>query len=88
MKARSIVNRNRDYLVEKRPDGHACRDLPQLAKLKDAAKDAAFREEWAAVKLKAKKKAAAFLKTRCGIDVQPTAMFDIQARIVRAPAML
>ena len=40
------------------------------------------------MKLKAKKKAAAFLKTRCGIDVQPTAMFDIQARVVRPPAIL
>ena len=43
-----------------------------------AADDAEFREEWAAVKLAAKVKAATFLEQRCGVKVDPTALFDVQ----------
>lgn len=55
-----------------------CRDLPQLTGLKSAAEDPAFLAEWAAVKLEAKKKAAAFLQQKTGLVIDPTAMFDVQ----------
>ena len=57
-----------------------CRDLDQLAQLRKVADDRGFQRQWAEVKLKAKEKAAALIQQRCGVTVQPTAMFDVQAR--------
>ena len=60
-----------------------CRDLPQLQGLREAAEDPAFLAEWAAVKLEAKKKAAAFLQQKTGLVIDPTAMFDVQVMLSR-----
>lgn len=72
--------------------GVVCRDLPQLRGLEAAADDEAFLKRWAAVKLQAKKRAAAYLKERTGVTVDPNVMFDVQARappsaLLRAPGV-
>lgn len=61
--------------------GCACRDLPQLRGLEAAADDEAFLRRWAEVKLQAKTRAAAYLKERTGVTVNPNVMFDVQACI-------
>lgn len=64
-----------------------CRDLPQLARLRESAGDAAFQKEWAAVKRVAKVKAAAFIEQRSGVKVNPDAMFDVQVRLPMQPCL-
>lgn len=56
------------------------RDLYQLRRLESLAEDAAFRQEWRAVKLAAKRSLAALIETRAGVKVDPTTLFDIQAK--------
>jgi len=56
------------------------RDLDQLRKLEPLADDAAFRQEWRAVKLTAKRALAALIHQRTGITVSPDSLFDIQVK--------
>jgi len=42
--------------------------------------DAAFRKEWAAIKLANKTKLADYIKTTTGIVVNPSALFDVQVK--------
>jgi hypothetical protein len=53
-------------------------DTYELSKLKPYAEDAAFQEQWRAVKLENKKKLAAYIKETFGDDVPLNALFDIQ----------
>lgn len=52
----------------------------QLEKLLPFADDAAFRADFAKVKLENKKRLAAFLKERQGIEIDPSFVFDVQAK--------
>ncbi len=56
------------------------RDLYQLRRLEPLAEDAAFRRDWRAVKLAAKRGLAALIETRAGVKVDPATLFDIQAK--------
>jgi starch phosphorylase len=55
-------------------------DTYELSKLKPYAEDAAFQEQWRAVKLENKKKLAAYIKETFGDDVPLNALFDIQIK--------
>ncbi len=56
------------------------RDLDQLRQLEPLAQDPAFRQEWRAVKLAAKRNLAVLIEQRTGIKVNPESLFDIQAK--------
>jgi starch phosphorylase len=56
------------------------KDLDQLKRLEPLAEDAAFRREWRAVKLAAKRKLAGRIHEKCAVDVDPETLFDIQAK--------
>ncbi|MEY3288733.1 MAG: hypothetical protein RLZZ419_975 [Pseudomonadota bacterium] len=52
----------------------------ELKKLEAFADDAAFRQEWRAVKLANKQKLAAYLRNHTGIELDPAWLFDIQVK--------
>jgi starch phosphorylase len=56
------------------------RDLTLLNKIENSVDDAAFRKEWAAIKLANKTKLADYIKTTTGVVVNPTALFDVQVK--------
>ncbi len=56
------------------------RDLDKLRGLEPLADQASFREEFMAVKLANKKNLAKRILEECGIEVDPTAMFDVQIK--------
>jgi starch phosphorylase len=56
------------------------RDLEQLRRLEPFADDAAFREEWRAIKRAAKARLARRLKDEVGVSVDPASMFDVQSK--------
>ncbi len=56
------------------------RDLDLLRGLEKAAKDAAFQKEFMAIKRANKVDLAAVIKTECGVDVSPDALFDVQIK--------
>jgi starch phosphorylase len=55
-------------------------DLSHLQKLEPYANDLAFRNEFARIKLQNKNALAAYVKTRCGIEVSAEAIFDSQVK--------
>jgi starch phosphorylase len=55
-------------------------DLDQLARLKEAADDPAFVEEFAKTKAAAKQRLAGWLRWRHDLDLDPAAIFDIQIK--------
>jgi glycogen phosphorylase len=56
------------------------RDLDKLRELEPLADDAAFREEFMAVKLANKKTLARRVLEECGVEIDPSAMFDVQIK--------
>jgi starch phosphorylase len=52
----------------------------ELKKLEPLAEDAAFRQEWRAVKQANKEKLAAYIRKQTGIELDPTWLFDIQVK--------
>ena len=56
------------------------RDLYQLRNLEPLAEDPQFQQQWRDVKLTAKRDLAALLAQRCGVKVNPKALFDIQVK--------
>jgi starch phosphorylase len=56
------------------------RDLTGLRRLEPFAADAAFREEWRAVKLAAKERLAAVVERRTGVRMSPASLLDVQAK--------
>ena len=56
------------------------KDLEQLRRLEPLAEDGAFRAQWRAVKLGAKRALAARIAGQAGVTVEPTSLFDIQAK--------
>lgn len=55
-------------------------DLSQLRQLESLKDDTVFLQEFADVKFQKKQQLAAFLKEQCGVTVDPTWIFDIQAK--------
>ena len=55
-------------------------DLEQLTKLRSHVEDASFRSDFRAAKNHNKERLAAWLKTRDGVNIDPTAMFDVQIK--------
>ncbi|MEN9974639.1 MAG: hypothetical protein RLZZ282_645, partial [Verrucomicrobiota bacterium] len=56
------------------------RDLDQLRQLERLATDPKFHEQWREVKLTAKRELTVIIERRTGIQVNPEALFDIQAK--------
>jgi glycogen phosphorylase len=56
------------------------RDLTGLRKLEPLAGDAAFRQEWRAVKRANKERLAAYIQAQTGIELDPDWLFDIQVK--------
>ncbi len=54
--------------------------LDELRKLESFADDAEFRQQWRQIKLEIKQDLTAYIKQVNGIDVDPTSLFDIQAK--------
>jgi glycogen phosphorylase len=52
----------------------------QLRRLEKFVDDSAFREEWRRVKLENKKDLAKLIRERTGIEVDPSSLYDIQAK--------
>jgi len=56
------------------------RNLDQLRELEAVAGDADFQQQWHEVKCTAKRKLADLIAQRAGVTVDPTSLFDIQAK--------
>jgi starch phosphorylase len=56
------------------------RDLDQLRGLEKFADDAAFQREFMAIKRANKEDLAAHIRTECGVEVSPDALFDVQIK--------
>jgi starch phosphorylase len=56
------------------------KDLGRLRRLEPLADDAGFRREWRAVKLDAKRSLARLVAQRTGIEIDASAMFDVQVK--------
>ena len=67
-------------LITRRIGDGWLRDLDRLRKLEPLADDAAFQDEWRAVKLTAKRALAALIEQRTGITVSPDSLFDVQIK--------
>ncbi len=67
-------------LVTARIGPHWLRDLDQLRRLEPLADDPGFQQQWRAVKLANKRRLAARIAARTGIEVDPASMFDVQVK--------
>ena len=56
------------------------RDLEQLRRLEPFAADPAFQERWAQVKMRAKERLAATIRSETGVLVDPSSLFDVQVK--------
>jgi starch phosphorylase len=56
------------------------RDLDRLRRLEPLAEDAAFRQEWRAVKARAKAALAARIRATTGVEVDPASLFDVHVK--------
>jgi len=56
------------------------RDLDQLQRLEPFAADPAFQERWAQVKMRAKERLAATIRSETGVLVDPASLFDVQVK--------
>ncbi|MDO8958284.1 MAG: glycogen/starch/alpha-glucan phosphorylase [Rhodocyclaceae bacterium] len=55
-------------------------DLSKLRALEHYADDPAFQEHWRQIKHERKAALAAAIKQRCGVDVDPASLYDVQAK--------
>jgi starch phosphorylase len=67
------------FITERIGDGWLS-DLTRLRKLEAFADDAAFQQQWRAVKLDNKRRLGALIAKRTGIEVDPASLFDIQVK--------
>ena len=56
------------------------KDLTELAKIEHYKEDANFRKEWAEIKYANKVRLAKYIKQSMGVDVNPSALFDVQVK--------
>jgi glycogen phosphorylase len=76
----ALANPPLTALIEERIDGDWLRNLETLTRLEPCADDAAFRQRWREVKLIAKRALSDHIGETLGIAVDPTSLFDIQAK--------
>ncbi|KAJ3403447.1 Non-essential glycogen phosphorylase, partial [Chytridiales sp. JEL 0842] len=69
-----------DLITKKLGSQAWLKDLSLLSNLKKFATETKFQKEWMDIKYQNKVKLAAMIKTKCGIDVNPNAMFDVQCK--------
>ena len=76
-----VCNPGLSGLIDKKIGG-ACwpKDLDMLRELQKYADDHSFQDEFMRVKLENKKNLVTIIKRKCGIDVNPEAMFDVQIK--------
>jgi glycogen phosphorylase len=67
-------------LITSRIGDNWLRDLNQLRKLEAFADDAAFQQQWREVKLANKRRIAAVIAERTGIEIAPESLFDVQVK--------
>ncbi|KAK1752071.1 glycogen phosphorylase [Echria macrotheca] len=69
-----------ELIASKTGDQEYLKDLSHLNKIELHLKDAAFRKEWAAIKHANKVRLAEHIKTTTGVEVNPSALFDVQVK--------
>ncbi len=67
-------------LIDERIGSDWPRHLDRLRDLEPHIEDVAFREEFMAIKRRNKVRLAEFIKARCGVEVSPDALFDVQIK--------
>ncbi len=67
-------------LIDERIGSDWPRHLDRLRDLEPHIEDAAFRDEFMAIKRRNKVSLAGFIKTHCGVEVSPDALFDVQIK--------
>ncbi len=76
----AVANPGLSSLITRRIGPAWVRDLDQLRRLEPLADDAGFRAEWRHVKQANKASLAALIAKRTGITVDPSSLFDVQAK--------
>lgn len=74
------ANPRQSALITDRIGDGWVRDLQELDRLEPFAEDAAFREEWRAVKAANRARLARLVKNEAGVVVDPTALMDVQIK--------
>lgn len=76
------ANQGMTALISEKIGNDWVRDLSQLDQLKPFAlpEHTAFQTQWHAVKLANKERLAAMVKQECGVDFNPSALFDVQVK--------
>jgi glycogen phosphorylase len=76
----AACNRGLTELITSRIGSEWIADLSQLAKLKPLVEDEQFRRDWYEVKLHNKSRLATMVREVCGVEFEPTMMFDVQVK--------
>jgi starch phosphorylase len=76
----SLANPALSSLIDARIGPDWRRDLEQLAKLRDAAGDCTFAQQFRAAKLANKQRLAKYIQDHLGIAVDPNSLFDVQVK--------
>ncbi|HEY9824439.1 MAG TPA: glycogen/starch/alpha-glucan phosphorylase [Stenomitos sp.] len=67
-------------LITEKIGDHWPKNLDELSKLEPFVDDAAFRQQWRQIKQDRKQELAVYIQNQYGITVDPTSMYDIQAK--------
>jgi len=76
----ALANPALGKLIAQQAGRHWPGNLEHLSKLEPYADDAGFRREWREVKLGNKRRLAALIAERTGIEVSPDSLFDVQVK--------
>ena len=76
----ALSNPGLTTLITARIGDNWLRDLNQLRKLEQFADDQKFQQQWRDVKLASKRRLAAIIWERTGINVAPESLFDVQVK--------
>jgi glycogen phosphorylase len=76
----ALSNPGLTKLITSRIGDNWLRDLNQLRNLEAFADDAEFQQQWREVKLANKRRLAAIIAERTGIEVAPDSLFDVQVK--------
>ena len=73
-------NRELSALIDRTIGDDWPRDLDRLRELEPHAADSGWREEFMTIKHRNKERLAKMIRNRCGIDVDPASLFDVQIK--------
>jgi starch phosphorylase len=76
----AVANPGLSALLDEAIGSGWTRDLEQLRRLEPFAADPAFQERWAKVKMRAKERLAATIRSETGVLVDPGSLFDVQVK--------